>query len=567
MLVINSTSVVTLNAPCTILNISIGSSDTSNTVQATLDIIQNGSLVVEQGSTFVAFGSSIGITDNAQLNSKSLNIQGSISLLGQSSVISSIITLNGSFIVDNGYQTISANITSIGNSNISINNSQTTFTSLSSIQTTDQSTLKVTNSILSLDGKSTFNSSATITNTTIELHGNHLFGSQAVLELVDTTLNVYPTTNITINNILRGKRLTLNLEGNMYFAKSVGTFECDNCTITIKGKGLFRFNLFSKANITNSVIYNNANVFIAAKMLIPFGNKIINTGTLDYCADIFIDAHNNTVGPNDDNIITNTGRWLCNTPMHNLLSTPFLNTGSLEFTRGNVTFNRLHQTNGSITLAGGKLYANNTIELYAGSIIGKGEVYGSINNQGSMGNINNISATDNITIHGDLGQLKGEITFNIHTNDTHSQVAVANQFNATDTNVNIFISQSISENTTVDIMTFGSFVGSVPNFKVSTFDPNTGKVTTVASDDCRYKTSMSGRSISVLVAPNDKCVGASNNQSDSFPIGAIIGIVVGVVALATLITLGMIYRTKIRLMMKKSYASKSVKMTSKEEDL
>ncbi|EFA80248.1 hypothetical protein PPL_07073 [Heterostelium album PN500] len=413
---------------------------------------------------------------------------------------------NSNFEVVNSETEITGNYLFRNHSSLSIDNSVVTFSKSNNLIMMDQTEFSISNSKLDIIGLATIgstvstivqdstlsiesqnlnvSSSPKVQRSTLNVSGNLVFGPSSVVEMTDTILNINPTANVTVNFELTGKNLTINILGNLFFAKQVSKFICDNCTVNINGNGLFRFNLFAFANITNTYIYNNANVFTAAKIL--------------------------------------------------------------------------KQTNGSIALVGGTLFANNTIEIESGSLYGNGNVYGNISNQGTIGNQASLNTTDNITILGNLHQNKGQIVLNINL-DRHSHLNVSRLFNASNVNIVVYVSDDTPSNTNITLINFDEFQGNINSVTIRTFNPSTGKPTTF--NKCKYQSQRNEKSFAVLVGDDYGC-DRPGNGGDKVPPGAIFGIVIGFVVAAALIALILYHRTKIRLFFKKSY-TKQIQLSKK----
>ncbi|EGG23508.1 condensin-2 complex subunit D3 [Cavenderia fasciculata] len=355
---------------------------------------------------------------------------------------------------------------------------------------------------------------------------------------------------------ITGVASEINIWGTIKIATNV-RFDCASCNITTNDEGYIRFEMNSRTNWTNTQFINNAKVFVAAKMLMPFGNNILNTGYLDYCADIFIDSVNNTVADtNTSHIITNTGQWICYTPMHNIMSAPFLNQGEIKMTRGNVTFNKLRQESGSIGLLNGMLFSNNTIEILDGLLYGSGRIYGNVSNSGQIFNITDINnPVSSIILTGSLNHT-GSIGIIITNTTNFSSLNITQNLIVSNGTLTIKINQDVANGTEINLMQYSQMEGSFSKINIVTYDPATGQEK--EADECKYTTKDNGPSFSLLIG-NDECSDIGDDKK--VPKALIIGLVVGIVGAALLVALLVANRTRIRLFSKKTY---NIRMGSKK---
>ncbi|GAM28857.1 hypothetical protein SAMD00019534_120330 [Acytostelium subglobosum LB1] len=433
------------------------------------------------------------------------------------------------------------------------------------------SSLVMVQSTMVIDGQQVFDVSAKldVNSTKVIITGNvtldaassfvdselHILGRiniSGVINIQNSLLNITKGARLDLNSQLRGRNLKLHIEGDFEANPDFGDFVCDECEVHVDNKGWVRFNMHTHANLTNTVVYNNANMYLMPlHMIIPRGNKIYNAGVLDYCTDILV-TNNYSITNDTEPIVINTGRWLCRTEMTNVLYTPFNNTGSLEMSAGIIIFNRLTQTNGTIMMDGGVFHANHTVEIESGLLYGVGHIYASIENNGTIGTAHNVTSTDNLTISGDLYH-NGEMVINVVTPTNYSVVNVqSNVVVGDDATLVLKMSSGLEPGTNASVMNYASIQGKFSSIRIKSFDPATGQEEDV--DPCRYQTDQGKTSLSVLVSPQGSC---SSSGGYKLPIGAIIGIVIGCVVVTAVIIGIASYRLRFRLMLRRSYSQRS----------
>ncbi|KAN0044826.1 hypothetical protein ACTA71_006352 [Dictyostelium dimigraforme] len=254
-----------------------------------------------------------------------------------------------------------------------------------------------------------------------------------------------------------------------------------------------------------------------------------------------------------------------------------------------------NENGGEITLNGGTLSSDNSIQFNGGIIKGNGSFNTSINQSngqfGSKSTVNNFNITGNFiqssnnnstiiiiidsldsfsTLNiGQLADINGIIEIRINQD-------IFNNNNNNNDNLESNLSQSSSNNgngitsTTFNLINYNNKTSnSFSNIQFKTYDPKSGSESDINKDSCIQPKAKSGSSsFSVLLEQNESCGSNSGSGSGKNKLsgGAIAGIVIGCCVAVIIIISAIHYRERIRLLKvntSRKLSNMSVKLTKK----
>ncbi|GAM18433.1 hypothetical protein SAMD00019534_016080 [Acytostelium subglobosum LB1] len=532
----------------------VGGDATIFIYNSTLGILSDPATLIQKGnSRLVIFGYSTFLVTGIYIVQDTVKVSGTdlaaIDVVGTyiQKGKSQLVMNNGDFTMLRGNVTFGdqSTATFYNGSNLNVNGTllfanQSILTMLDSeIQLpgdiTIQSTVNITKTLITIQGTFTSNGNTTCKGCNIELWGGS-FNSFGNGTYSNSKINVTGNANFGGSFIGSSNNISVN-EGNLSVFKG-SSFNCANCNITIE-KGHFVYDTNSVIILTNSSLSNiNGNVLSNGDVLVYPGSAISNNGVFSLNANILKSANvsNNVVFSNTGNFTTSN----ITTKLQQIMI-PMTNSGqvSVSSVLGVVEFKQL---GGNLNITNGVIQSYQPVVVKGGYVNGRnGNINASLENSGTLGLDPSIYNTIQLAIQGNLTQINGSIIIIINSLDDFSQINVT-EIASFDGEIIIKINENFtpSDNTSVNIVNFGSTQGNFTNVKVKSFDPNTKKE---SDPSCNYQVGHGQKSLSVLVSAG--CGGSSKNER-FLSIGAIVGIVIAAAVVAIVVISLIVLRTQIR---------------------
>ncbi|EFA82200.1 hypothetical protein PPL_04623 [Heterostelium album PN500] len=318
-------------------------------------------------------------------------------------------------------------------------------------------------------------------------------------------------TNITVT----GGNLTI-------YSQSV--FNCTNCHIQIVD-GFFNYDKDSSVNLFESNLENIGGLIQSIGNVYVYpGSTMSNGGTLNLESGIYKQDQNSQasmVNTGDINSIPNGQK--------KEITVPLLNNGRMNVVNDDLFVSQLRQNSGSLIIQKGRVQSNESIVNDGGNIHGNGTILSSILNSGKFGTPN---TTNNLHVIGNFVQLQnGTIIITINSLKDFTQFNISELFTMGG-NIIIRINEDFkpsteSKDNTIPVVNFGDAKGNFSNVGFRTFNPKTGEE---RDSECGHKLAQSKQSLSVLVS-----AGCQDSSSKKLSTGAIVGIVIACIIVASLV--------------------------------
>ncbi|KAN0029085.1 hypothetical protein ACTFIV_010955 [Dictyostelium citrinum] len=513
-------------------------------------------------------GNIMGLSDRSILsikNSSQLNVKGLFGLLNETLMFvhSSSVSVEKTFYSFN---------------NSTINSYNSTFNISDSLDVNDDSSFFFIDSNLAIEGSFRVNSDKKVfrefINSDVKVDGKFLNmgsiqfnGSRFDLNRNFTSIGLLNSnsSNIKVKNgqfnvlghyIGESDDITLT-NGQMQIGPKTN-FKCSGCSISSIGN--IKQAKSSTLKLIDSTFNNNGvgTVEISGDLTLDQTSKLFNSGSGEFILQANINLEQQSLAVIENNgtfKIVDNGENGNNT----YLNVNFQNRGDLSVSQNSV-FQKLNQYNGGILslINNVQIHSNSTIDLQGGSIIGKGLLNSTINNQaGTIGN-KNITKLD---ITGNYTQgVGGTIIITIDSIADISTINIQESVNILGGNLIIRLNKQMVEDKSnqgqsMSVMTSNLEMNANFNsIQFKTYDPSNGEETD-QNDDCRYQTKQTKSTLAVLLGSDcDTTNGGNDDGGLTTP--QIIGIAFagfGVILIASLITTYVVF-TKYR------YSENSIKL-------
>ncbi|KAN0009673.1 hypothetical protein ACTFIU_006970 [Dictyostelium citrinum] len=513
-------------------------------------------------------GNIMGLSDNSILsikNSSQLNVKGLFGLLNETLMF----VHSSSVLVEKSFY-------SFNNSTIDSFNS--TFNISDSLDVNDDSSFFFIDSNLAIEGSFRVNSDKKVfrefINSDVKVDGKFLNmgsiqfnGSRFDLNRNFTSIGLLNSisSNIKVKNgqfnvlgYYNGESDDITLTNGQMQIGPKTNFKCSGCSISSIGN--IRQAKSSTLKLIDSTFNNNGvgTVEISGDLTLDQTSKLFNSGSGEFIlqANINLEQQTSAVIENNGTFkIVDNGENGNNT----YLNVNFQNRGDLSVSQNSV-FQKLNQYNGGILslINNVQIHSNSTIDLQGGSIIGKGLLNTTINNQaGTIGN-KNITKLD---ITGNYTQgVGGTIIITIDSIADISTINIQESVNILGGNLIIRLNKQMVEDKSnqgqsMSVMTSNLEMNANFNsIQFKTYDPSNGEETD-QNDGCRYQTKQTKSTLAVLLGSDcDTTNGGNDDGGLTTP--QIIGIAFagfGVILIASLITTYVVF-TKYR------YSENSIKL-------
>ncbi|KAM9998086.1 hypothetical protein ACTFIY_007743 [Dictyostelium cf. discoideum] len=507
----------------------------------------------------------MGLSDKSILsinNSSKLNVKGLFALLNETTMS-----------VDSSSVLIEKTLYSFNNSTIGSFNS--TFNISDTFDVNDDSKFKFIDSNLLIEGSFKINSDKKVSrqfiNSDVKVDGKFLNfgtiqfnGSRFDLNRNFTSVGLVNSigSNIKVKNgqfnvlgYYNGESDEINLTNGQMQIGPKSNFKCSGCSITSIGN--IRQAKSSTLKLFDSTFNNNGvgTVEISGDITLDETSKLFNSGTGEFILQANINLERQTSA-----IIENNGTFkiIDNGEENNntYLNVNFENRGDLSVSKNSV-FQKLNQYNGAILslINNVSIHSNSTIDLQGGSIVGKGLLNTTINNQaGTIGN-NNITKLD---ITGNYTQgIGGTIIVTIDSINELSTFNIQESVTILGGDLIIRLNKQMVEDKSnqgqpMSVMTSNQEMNANFNsIQFKTYDPSSGEETD-QNDDCRYQTKQTKSTLAVLLGSDCD----TTNDEGGLTTPQIIGIAFagfGVILIASLITTYVVFQ-------KYRYSENSIKL-------
>ncbi|EGG17402.1 hypothetical protein DFA_08397 [Cavenderia fasciculata] len=424
----------------------------------------------------------------------------------------------------------------------------------------DNSTISFINSIVEIPGSITMSSTLNAVHSSVTVIGNvfndlgqmafynsSMLGIGELQSLNSTILAqgsaVVSYGKMTYGGTFNGYLSALGVANGDLVILPNTTFTCNYCRLFIYG-GKFVYAENSIITLNNTAIVNDdGSSLVAQSDLVMFpGSSITNNGNFTLSKNILIASSNTQRGATDANNAQNiefSNNGTIQSDADISIEVQLNNQGTLHIVNStNINMAKYVQSGGVLTVGGGSVSSNNSIDIQGGAIQGQGQINGDI--QQSGGTIGSRSqSSDKFNINGSLEQTNNStILILINTFNDFSQLNISNNANFSGT-IEIRVAKNLTESSQVEIpiINYSQSNGDFSKINIITYDPETGKEDDEPS--CKVSSQKGGSKFSVLVS---ECQSSGMSKSMT---GVIVGVVVGVVAAAVVVGISLHYRHRI----------------------